>query len=76
MQIDVDHVMLPIPFDVNAEIDEHTPELMHTEHLFHSFLYPLNHALITRYEEIIHNPSDCGDNSASILKHGQSSVKT
>lgn len=74
--IDDDHKMLPIVFDVYGEIDDNTPELIHTEHVFHFFFCLVSHAIITNHEEIISNPSDCVNYSALISHDCQSSVKS
>jgi len=72
--MDVDSVMLPIAFDVQATIEVDTPEDMHPERCLHLILDLPNQALVSSVEEIINIQNNCGDNCALILKHKQSSV--
>jgi hypothetical protein len=72
--IDVDCVMLPIAFDVDAEIEGDTPEIMHPEPLLHLILDMPNQALGCNDQKIMDVQNDCGDGWAMILKHEQSSV--
>jgi len=77
--MDVDRVMLPIAFDVHAEIEGDTPEIMHPEPLLHLILDLPNQALVSNDKEIIDVQNDCGDDYAVILfvmEHEQSSVDT
>jgi len=67
--MDVDRVMLPIAFDVHAEIAGDTPEMMHLEPLLHLVLDLHNQALVSNVEEIINIQNNCGNNYALILKH-------
>jgi len=75
--MDIDRVMLPIAFDIHAEIEGDTPEIMHPEPLPHLIVDLPNQALVSNDEEIIDVQNDCGDNYAVILlvmEHEQSSV--
>jgi len=74
--MDVDVVMLPIAFNVHAEIDWSTPEIMHPEPLLHPILDLPNQALISNDEEIIDVQNHCGNTCAMIFKHEQSSIGT
>jgi len=76
--MDVDCVMLPIAFDIHAEIEADTPEIMHLEPLLHLILDLPNQALISNDEEIIDVQNDCGNDYVLILsmQHDQSSVDT
>ena len=65
--MDVDRVMLPIAFDVNAETDVDTPEIMHPEPLLHRILDLPNQALVSNDKEIIDVQNNCGDDYAVIL---------
>jgi hypothetical protein len=67
--VDVDRTILQIAFDVHAEIEEDTPEIMHPEPLLHLVLDLPNQALISNDEEIIDVQNDCGIDYAVILKH-------
>jgi hypothetical protein len=75
--MDVDPVKIRIAFDVHAEIEGDTPEIMHPEPLLDLILDLPNEALISNDKEIIDVAHDCGDNFAVILlvmEHKQSSV--
>jgi len=72
----VDRVMLPIAFDVYAEIGGDTPEIMHPEPLLLLMLDLPNEALISNDKEIINVQNDCGDDYALIMKHAKSSLNT
>ena len=76
--MDVDRVMLPIAFDVHAEIEGDTPEIMHPEPLLHLVLDLPNQALIRNDKEIIDVQNDRGNDYVLILiiEHEQSSVET
>ena len=76
--MDVDRVMLPIAFDVHAELEGDTPEIMHPEPLLHLILDLPNQALISNDKEIIDVQNDRSNNYVLILimKHEQSSVNT
>jgi len=67
VQMDVDRVMLLIPFDVHSEIDGDTPEIMHLEPLLHLVLDLPNQALVSNDEPIIDILKDCGNDLALIL---------
>jgi len=67
--MDVDRVMLPIAFNVHAEVEGDTAEIMHPESLLHLILDLPNQALVSNDEEIIDVQNDCGDDCALILKH-------
>ena len=73
----VNRVMLPIAFDVHAEINGDTPEIMHPEPFLHLVLYLPNQALVTNDEEIIDVQNDRGnDVLILIMQHKQSSIDT
>jgi hypothetical protein len=75
--MDVDHVMLPIEFDVHAEIAGDTTQLMNPEPLHYLVLDLPNQALVSNYKEIIDIQNDCGNHYSVILlamEHEQSSV--
>ena len=75
--MDVDRVMLPIAFDVHAEIEGDTPEIMHPEPLLHLVLDLPNQALVSNDKEIIDGQNNYGDDYALMLilmEHEQSSV--
>ena len=75
--MDVDRVMLPIAFDVHAEIEGDTPEIMHPESLLHLILDLPNQALVSNDKEIIDVQNDCGNDVLFlIMEHEQSSVDT
>jgi hypothetical protein len=74
--MDVDRVMLPIAFDVHAEIAGDTTEIMHPESLLYLALDLPNQALISNDKEIIDVENDRSDDCVLILKHKQSSVDT
>jgi len=76
--MDVDHVMLLIAFDVHAEIEGDTREIMHSEPRLHLVLDLPNQALVSNDEEIIDVQNHCGNDYALILikEHEQSSVNT
>jgi len=67
--MDVDRVMLPIAFDVHAEIEGDTAEITHPEPLLHLVLDLPNQALLSNDEEMIDVQNDCGNDYAVILKH-------
>jgi hypothetical protein len=56
--VDVDFVVLPIATDVHAEIEEDTPEIMHTEALLHLILDRPNQTLVRNDQEIIDIQND------------------
>jgi len=66
--MDVDRVLLLIAFDVHAEMEGDTPEIMHPEPLLHLILDLPNQTLVSNDEEIIDVQSDGGDDYALILK--------
>ena len=71
--------MLLIAFDVHAEIEGDTLEIMHPEPLLHLILDLPNLALVSNDKEIIDVQNDCGDDYAVILlvmEHEQSSIDT
>jgi len=72
--MNVDRVMLPIAFNVHAEMEADTLEIMHSERLIYLVLDLPNQALVSNDKEIIDIQNDCGDDCALILKHKQSSV--
>jgi hypothetical protein len=74
--IDVDRVMLPIAFDITAEIEGDNPEIMHLESLPHLILDVPNQALVTNEKEIINLQNDHSNNYVLILilTHKESSV--
>jgi len=57
--MDVDHMMLPIAFDVHAEIEADAPKIMHLEPLLHLILDLPNQALVSNDKEIIDVQNDC-----------------
>jgi len=67
--MDVDCVMLPIAFDVHAEIEGDTPEIMHPEPPLHLALDLPNQALVSNDEEIIDIQNDCGNDYVVIINH-------
>jgi len=74
--MDVDCVLLPIAFDIHAEIAGDTPQIMHPEPLLHLILDLPNHALVSNDEEIIDVQNDCGNayHLIVLMEHEQSSV--
>jgi hypothetical protein len=67
-------VMLPIAFDVHAEIDGDTPEIMHLEPLLHLIVYLPNQALVSNDKEIMDVQNDRGNYVLIfIMQHEQSS---
>jgi hypothetical protein len=72
--MDVDCAMVPIAFEVLAEIEADTPEIMHPELLLHLILDLPNQAVISNDRKIIDVQNDYGDDCALILKHKQSSI--
>jgi hypothetical protein len=56
--MDVDRVMLPIAFDVHAEIDGDTPKIMHAERLLHLILDLPNQGIVRNDKEIIDVQND------------------
>jgi len=75
--IDFDRGILPIAFDVHAEIEGDTPEIMHPEPLPHLILDLPNQAHVSNDKEMIDVQNHCGDDYAVILlvmEHEQSSV--
>ena len=74
--MDVDRAMLPIAFDVHAEKEGDTPNIMHPEPLLHLILDLPNQDLVSNDKEIIDVQNDCGYDCAVILcvmEHEQSS---
>jgi hypothetical protein len=65
-------------FDVHAEIEGDTPELIHPEPVLHLVHDLPNQVLISNDKEIIDVQNDCGDDYVLILimEHKQSSVDT
>jgi hypothetical protein len=77
--MDVESAMLPIAFNVNAEIEGDTPEIMHPGPLLHLVLDLPNQAFVTDDEKIIDVQNDCGNDYSVILlvmEHEQSCVDT
>jgi len=76
--MDVDHVMLPITFDVHADIEGDTPEIMHPEPLLHLILDLPIQAHGSNDKEIIHVQKGCGNGYVMIyiMEHEQSSSDT
>jgi hypothetical protein len=76
--MDVDCVMLPIAFDVDAEIERDTPTIMPQEPFVHLVLDLPNQAFVSNDKEIIDVQNDCGNDYVLILimGHEQSSVDT
>jgi len=76
--MDANRVMLPIAFDIHAEIEGDTPEIMHPETVLHLILDLPNQALVSNDEEIIDVQNDCSNDYAliHIVEHEQSSVDT
>jgi len=76
--MDVNHVKLPIEFDIHAEIEGITPMIMHPEPLLHMILYLPNEALVGNDEEIIDVQNNCRNDYALILivEYKQSSINT
>jgi hypothetical protein len=72
--MNVDCVMLPIAFDVHAEIEGDTLEIMHPEPLLHVIIDLPNQALVNNDTEIIDLQNDWRNDCALISKHEQSSV--
>jgi len=65
--MDVMRVMIPISFDVHAEIKGDTTEIIQQESLL-SLIFDLpNQSLVRNDERIIHMQNDCGNNYAWIL---------
>ena len=67
--MDVDRVMVPIAFDVHAEIEGNSAEIMHPEPLLHSVLDLLSEALVSNDAEIMELQNDRGNDYAVIFKH-------
>jgi hypothetical protein len=59
--MDIDRLKLPIGFDVHAEIQGDTPEIMHPEPLLHLSLELPNQALVSNDQEIIDVQNDRGN---------------
>jgi hypothetical protein len=76
--MDVDRVMLPIAFDVHAEIEGNTPKMMHPDPLLHPILDLPNQALVSNCKEFIDIQNDRCNNYVLILimKHEQASFDT
>ena len=75
--MDVDRVMLPITFNVHAEMEGNTSEIMHPEPLLHLILDLPNQALVRNDEEIIDVQNHHGNNvMICIMEREQSSVDT
>jgi len=76
--MNVDRVMLPIAFDVHAEIDGDTLEITHLEPLLLLARDLPNQALVSHDVEMINVQNDCGNDYVLILivEHEQSSVHT
>jgi hypothetical protein len=74
--MDVDRVMLPIVFDVQAKLEGDTPEIIHPEPLLHPILHLSNQALVSNVKEIMHVQNNRDDDGTLILKHELSSVNT
>jgi len=76
--MDVDRVMLPIAFDVHAEIAGDTPGIMYPEPLLHLVLDLPNQALVSNDKEILDIQNDRGNDYVLILimEHEQFSVNT
>jgi hypothetical protein len=76
--MDVDRVMLPIAFDVHAEIAGHTPQIMHPESLLYLVLDLPKQALVSIHKVIIDIQNDRGNDYVLIIimRHKQSSVDT
>jgi hypothetical protein len=73
--MDVERVMLPIPFDVHAKLEADTPEIIHPEPLLHLILGLPYQALVSNDKEIIDVQNYCGDYVfILIMEHEQSSV--
>jgi len=74
----VDRVMLPIAFDVHADTEGDTPEIMHPVPLLHLILDLPNQAFVSNDKEIIDVQNDRRNNHVLILilEHEQSSVNT
>jgi hypothetical protein len=73
----VDPVMLPVAFDVHAEMHSDTPEIMHPQPLLHLVLDLPNQALNSNVKDIMDVQNDNGDDYAVMLlviEHKQSSV--
>jgi hypothetical protein len=77
--MDVDRVMLPIAFDVHAEIEGGTPEIIYPGPVLHLVLDLPHQALVSNDQEIIDIQNDCGKDYSVILlvmEHVLSSVDT
>jgi len=76
--MDVNRVMLPMVFDVHAEIEGDIPQIMHPEPLLHLILDLPNQVLVSKNKEIIDIQNDRSNDYRliRILKHEQSSVNT
>jgi hypothetical protein len=77
--MDIDRVMLPIMFEVHAEIEGDTAVIMHPEPLLHPILDLPNQALVINDKEIIDVQNDYSNDYAVIqlvMEHEQSSVDT
>lgn len=65
--MDIDHVMFPIVFDVQAEIDADTPKIMHLESLVHLIPDHRNEVLVRNDEQIIDVQNDCPNDHTVIF---------
>jgi hypothetical protein len=65
--VDVDRQILQIAFDVHAEIEEDTPEIMHPEPLLHLVLDLRNQATFSNVKEIINVQNNC-QNDDSVIR--------
>jgi hypothetical protein len=76
--MDVDSVMLLIGFDVHAEIEGHTSEIIHLEPRLYLVLDLPHHALVSNDKVIIDVQNDHRNDYVLILnkEHKQSSVDT
>jgi hypothetical protein len=74
--LDVDRIMLPSVFDVHAEIEGNTPEIMHPEPLLHLVLDLPNQAQVINDKKVIEVQNTRGNHYVLILiiEHEQSSV--
>jgi len=65
--MDVDCVMLPSEFNINAKTEGITHEIMIPEHLLHLILHLPNEADLSNAKEIINIQNDYGDDYAMHL---------
>jgi hypothetical protein len=75
--MDVNCAMLPIVFNVHADLEGDPPAILHPEPLLHQILHLPNQACVSNDEEIIDVQNDCrNDAFIHIMEHEPTSVGT